>query len=544
MELVYLWVDNYKNIRNQGFNFSTRFECKFDGQKLTICDKKKNKCKNNDYIENFFGVNINVTAIVGKNGSGKSSVLEILAEIFRIEFNKNKNLIVDNTHSFDFFLTFKIKDKTYEIKSIDKHDTNTFSNDKEIENILDYYVYSNDIDIENKFLFDNTSIAQMLVYDYSQNKNFKLSSFMYLPIKIEIRLSDFEKKFEKLIRNNKLYPMYRNEPDSVYIQNASDEQQTQIRSFESINNDKYHQFLILKLLENNEETHSFDLTKEEIQEKLIIQNIEFISEDDFKQYFKISEEIFQKFEKEVIKLESKEKEVYINKYSDFFEFDFIDEQNRRYSDLSHGEKTLFGQLLNIYYNSEKSKNDNLLFLFDEPELSLHPQWQKNYINEIYNLIVKIGKNYHFIFTSHSPFILSDIPKENVIFLEKYKKDEDKNQEEGNCKNATKDIQLKTFGANIHTLLSDGFFMSDGLMGEFAKSKITEILDFLNDKEKLKTIQEDQLESIIKSIGEDFLRNKLLNLYRNKFIKDEKEKEKLILKNKIDELQKQYDELNK
>src|SRR5690606_21819261 len=36
---------------------------------------------------------------------------------------------------------------------------------------------------------------------------------------------------------------------------------------------------------------------------------------------------------------------------------------------------------------------------------------------------------------------------------------------------------QTFGANIHTLLSNGFFMSDGLMGEFAKGKINEIKKF-------------------------------------------------------------------
>ncbi len=158
---------------------------------------------------------------------------------------------------------------------------------------------------------------------------------------------------------------------------------------------------------------------------------------------------------------------------------------------------------------------------------------------------------NFIFSSHSPFILSDIPKENVIFLYKYKENDDEVKKDiqklGNCKNVNKNIKLKTFGTNIHTLLSDGFFMSDGLMGKFAKSKIIEILEYLNDTKnevELKTIHQEQIKPIIESVGEDFLRKKLLNLYRNKFIKDEKEKEKLILKNKIDELQKQHDELNK
>ena len=78
MELVYLWVENYKNIKNQGFNFSPRFECEFKDGVLTICDKKKKECKNNEYLENFFGKNINITTIVGENGTGKSNVFEII----------------------------------------------------------------------------------------------------------------------------------------------------------------------------------------------------------------------------------------------------------------------------------------------------------------------------------------------------------------------------------------------------------------------------------------------------------------------------------
>ena len=71
MELVYLWVEKYKNIHEQEFNFSSRFTCDYDGKELSIKE-------NDDYIENFFGDNVNITAIVGKNGSGKSSVLNAI----------------------------------------------------------------------------------------------------------------------------------------------------------------------------------------------------------------------------------------------------------------------------------------------------------------------------------------------------------------------------------------------------------------------------------------------------------------------------------
>ena len=35
MELVYLWVDKYKNIDKQGFNFSPRFRCEYDKNRIS-----------------------------------------------------------------------------------------------------------------------------------------------------------------------------------------------------------------------------------------------------------------------------------------------------------------------------------------------------------------------------------------------------------------------------------------------------------------------------------------------------------------------------
>ena len=55
MELVYLWVKEYKNIKNQGFNFSPRFNCQFKAE-YNKNGNLKNQCKltivkDNKYIK-------------------------------------------------------------------------------------------------------------------------------------------------------------------------------------------------------------------------------------------------------------------------------------------------------------------------------------------------------------------------------------------------------------------------------------------------------------------------------------------------------------
>ncbi|MBN2249458.1 MAG: hypothetical protein JW682_03850 [Campylobacterales bacterium] len=53
MELVYLWVEDYKNIHKQGFNFSPQFHCEYDEEKNELTIEE-----NQDNIPDFFGENI------------------------------------------------------------------------------------------------------------------------------------------------------------------------------------------------------------------------------------------------------------------------------------------------------------------------------------------------------------------------------------------------------------------------------------------------------------------------------------------------------
>jgi len=79
-------------------------------------------------------------------------------------------------------------------------------------------------------------------------------------------------------------------------------------------------------------------------------------------------------------------------------------------ELSAGEKQIFfrgGSLLQLNL-------ENSIILIDEPELSLHPEWQQR-ILEFYK---NIGKNNQIIIATHSPHIVSSCKKGEVRVLTK------------------------------------------------------------------------------------------------------------------------------
>jgi predicted ATP-dependent endonuclease of OLD family len=77
--------------------------------------------------------------------------------------------------------------------------------------------------------------------------------------------------------------------------------------------------------------------------------------------------------------------------------------------LSTGEKQTFyrgGALL------QKVK-DNSLILVDEPETSLHPSWEQRILDFYKN----INTTSQYVFTTHSPFIVSNCKKDEVLVLQ-------------------------------------------------------------------------------------------------------------------------------
>lgn len=105
-------------------------------------------------------------------------------------------------------------------------------------------------------------------------------------------------------------------------------------------------------------------------------------------------------------------------------------------------------------------------VFDEVELYFHPNLQRRYVKllmtTLQNLHLKHMEGINILLVTHSPFVLSDLPRSNVLAL---------GEESDDVK--------ETFCANIHEMLGSSFFM-DYTVGDLSRTQVEEILKLYNE----------------------------------------------------------------
>lgn len=601
---IYIEEHSYLTDKPLTLNFGGEYLYSFEKiDKSLIISRKKNE----KYIPNFFNISGSecrvslVNAIVGENGVGKSSILDIIRSVFSnpyifgfphcifvvlVEIEGKTKVLYSNT-SFKYYL--KESDKEIEkvnnsesyqsiyysphfdlkynsnYDELDKYD---ISLDEYIKEDLRYIEPSSDV--HNQLCFKNTlRIIEFVSSDIFRREEilsiFNIPNYEYASLIFEQRKIKTNDNREILFHNTPF--QFRGIIDDIY-KKLDYEIYTESNNLRNNNVDKIaikkyvsKRALILSMLsviidmleerntyldegilENkdslNEESSDivtlflffikntyvknggkykifqdslfedfldeiFNIIDSTVNENDITDNTTIrVKVENIKNLIELHREIVKNFIRYPNMISYKN----INQY----EFITIDPLGRS---MSSGEFSILNFFSKLYFLPKNKpttlfNKKNFILLLDEADLGLHPMWKKRFIDTILQSVpyffegLNSKPNLQIILTTHDPLTLSDIPKHNVIFLEK--------AEKGKCRISSR-VQ-KTFGANITDLLADSFFIQDGLIGDFAKSKIDEVINWINDiKSKNKVFLDDELEyykKVIELIDERIIKLKL------------------------------------
>lgn len=182
--------------------------------------------------------------------------------------------------------------------------------------------------------------------------------------------------------------------------------------------------------------------------------------------------------------------------------------------LSAGEMAmlnLYSRIKFAFDNPHNGEAPNIptLLLLDEVENTFHPEWQRQFIKRLTHflgIVVPDGLKVQVVYTTHSPITLSDMPRQCTQLLN--------TDNVGRVTIMTPGLERESFGANVFDLYGDSFFMGNGLIGEFAKKKIEELAQDIENYNRTENGRED-LEKRIRMIGDERIRNYLnARLYRD------------------------------
>ncbi len=605
MELVYLWREYIHDKKGLELNFSSDYVFK-----STVDDNNGLKINLNlvSLKESFeiFGERTKVTAIVGSNGSGKTSVLDAIVSEFTFPSEQvsvfickvNGKLEVYHHESIELNINSDFKELEPNINNlkdekkhlVNKHNdlsviflSNIFDGEMSIDfhtskdsSYPNYFNLSTDYFLRSMKVIDY-KIAELIngleVFELKGSDLFGSPPFK-LPKAIEIT-------FNYLTKSKNLTPEQYKRLNQLTINGLRKLKGDLSNSLKFILNWVFFSAIIFKEKDINQvlsdlekidvnngekipfESKDYDrdfkylLKKHNVSTSVLdeIRNlfIHELSDFSIKNDLSGSPFIGRKKDDTAIVIELFDSKGHVNAENLKFlkkAFQLFDESNDwidkygkprsgastfslmkfKWSGLSSGEIALFNIYSRLKLHSHRFHNKCIL-LIDEPDTYLNPQWQKRFMNDFLKSINWIfggvDQYVHMIFTTHSPIMLSDIPGDNVIYL---------------GRSGTE--KPETFGANIHSLYKDSFFLEGGLIGEFAKAKINDVISKFH-----KAIYEgdqlasnnivDEKESILKLIeiiGDDVVRSKLLQMLHSVTSNNPKKSLKEYYQKKIAELE--------
>lgn len=132
-----------------------------------------------------------------------------------------------------------------------------------------------------------------------------------------------------------------------------------------------------------------------------------------------------------------------------------------YVSLSDGEHQ-FAQILGVF---SMLTRENILFLLDEPESHFNPQWRVKFTKMLIDLPVDDRREQELLLTTHAPFVPCDLPRSQVLIFNK-----------GAVGRVTiTPPDMETFGATFDRILESCFGVRPPI-SQIARDEIGELLN--------------------------------------------------------------------